>query len=462
MTANRWPVSSPSALPGPSSERHDQVGENNHHRTGSAARGDPSDRTEAELVVGGTNIPTSNKSSQRSHLPPPPAPSSAAATLSRSSQDPRDVGLLGTHHKTNAFPYPLFPERQLPAFDLRQINDVHRGPLPSIASHTRLGAGVSTTSDPRSPFSMGDPSSSATISPHRNPSVTVDTYGQRDHPSSHALYQPPSQAYPHSRPSHSTHPAYQTTSGYPHATFHPENILSRPSSSHEGNHLGISSLLHSGGYNRDRERSGLGDPDTRKDQHNHSLSMGAPGSPIQNPAMGHYSSAMYEGELKRKRYADEQGGDPMRRMRLPSLPGLSIAGTLPPPPGIASLHRGASRSPLPSPPHSLYQRDGARTGYRLAGDDGGETDQLDMDVDGVDGADGYQQGGGSKNKEDARKEKNRDKQRRLRSTCHVVLVNSRKHLQVRWRTWLCTPARSSQVMLTDRFPLALTSYSATR
>lgn len=408
MTAgNRWPVSNPSALPGSSSDNHDQGSENNHHRTGPAVRGDPLSGAAVESVVDGT---TTTTSFQRPHLPPPPTPTSTAATLNRSSQDPRDLAPLGNHHLTNTFPYSLFPERQLPAFDLRQVNDVNRGPLPPIASQTRLGAGVSTTSDPRSPFGMEDPSSSSsTIPSYRNPSVTVDKFGQRDHPPSHALYQPPPQVYSHSRPSHSIHPAYQTTPGYSHDTFHPENILSRPSSSHEGNHLGISSLLQ-GGYNRDRERSGLAVPETRKDNQNHSRLMGAPRSPVEN-----YPSSMYEGELKRKRYAEEQGGDPMsRRTRLPSLPGLSIAGTLPPPPGFASSHRGASRSPLPSPSHSLYQRDAARTGYRLAGDDGGETDQLDMDVDGVDGADGYQQGGGGKNKEDARKEKNRDKQRRLR------------------------------------------------
>jgi hypothetical protein len=427
MTAgNRWPVSPANALPS-SSSNHDR--ENNRRRTGSAARGDPLSATAVESVVGGntTTNTTITTSSQRPQLSPSPTPTSTAATLDRPSRDSRDLAPLGTPHHTNTFPYPLFPERQLPAFDLRQINDVHRGPLPPIASHTRLGAGVSTTSDPRLPFGMEEPgSSSSTIPSHRNPSVTIDTYGQRDHPPLHSLYQPPSQSYSHSRLSHSAHPAYHRTPGYSHDTFHPENILSRPSSSHEGNHLGISSLLHSGGYNRDRERSGLGVPETRQDNHNHSISMGAPRSPGENPATVHYSSAMYEGELKRKRYTDEQGGDPMRRTRLPSLPGLSIAGTLPPPPGFASSHRGASRSPLPSPPQSLYQRDGVRTGYRLAGDDGGETDQLDMDVDGLDGVDGYQQGGEGKNKEDARKEKNRDKQRRLRSTCHIVLVYCKK------------------------------------
>lgn len=423
MTAgNRWLVSPANALPSSSSNHH-QGGDDHHrhHRTGSAARVDSLSSTAAESNVGGNNIITS---SQRRHLSPSPTSTSIAPTLDRPSQVPRDLAPLGNHHHTNAFPYPPFPERQLPAFDPRKISDVQRGPLPPIASHIRLGAGDSTASDPRSPFSMEDPgSSSSTLPTHRNPSVTVDTYGQRHHPSSHALFQPPPpQSFSHSRPSHSAHSTYHRTPGYSNDTFHPENILSRPSSSHEGNHLGISSLLHSGGYNRDRERSGLGVTETRKDNHNHSLSMGAPRSPGENPATVHYSSATYEGELKRKRYADEQGGGPMRRTRLPSLPGLVIAGTLPPPPGFASSHRGASRSPLPSPPHSLYQRDGARTGYRQAGDDGGETDQLDMSVDGLEGMDGYQQGGEGKNKEDARKEKNRDKQRRLRSTYHVVFV----------------------------------------
>lgn len=213
-----------------------------------------------------------------------------------------------------------------------------------------------------------------------------------------------------------------------------------PGPSHgEQNQFGFPSLLSERYHNHAQStRVTQLDLQSRRDGPGHqSQNQNAPTliSPRGSDASVNINSTIggYETELKRKRLAEERSyhAGPSRT-RLPSFSGLAMP-SLPQPPGFTSNTKGRSSSPAASPSsyrHHFqreHHRDAPRTGFHLVGDDSGDIDQLDMDVDGAEDA----PGGTGKNKEDARKEKNRDKQRRLRSRCWVLLDVIDSHQDLR-------------------------------
>ena len=396
MTAgNRWsgsaPASSQDAAPGSTSNAARPAGGSENAITNGGLQQHHQPRQSESFAQGRTsNDPSGSASSTSSY--PHPASSYTPSQLPLSLTSAQEAASAGPANLPSldppTYPYRPFPDRQLPPFGPRNVVGTDRGPLalPSI-SHPGIRPG-----DARSPFggNFDRPASSSSTM------ARLARYGGDPQPD-HARHSEESALY-----------RAQPSSFSPADPFFPGNPYPRPGSSNDVDHFGIASLL-SDRHGRP-EMVPLVQPDSRPDGPNQQNALMSP----RTSDASHTTSLLgYEGDLKRKRIVD----DFTNRTRLPSLPGLSMP-SLPPPPGFGSS-RARSPSPLASSssrqPRQYHVRDAPRSGFRLVGDSSTDIDQLDMDVDGVDGAESYPASGTGKEKEDARKEKNRDKQRRLRS-----------------------------------------------
>ena len=340
--------------------------------------------------------------------------SSSSSTIPRTGADLGHSSNLPPLDSTNAYPYRRFEDRQrLAPFGLQHVSDTNQGPvtLPSI-SHSHMTTGGSGES--RSPFGNTDALvSSSTTSMSRFSRHGVDT-------SQDQLVRPQ-----HDGASTTYHSQPFPTSD----SFHPGNTLPRPGSSHENTHIGFSNLLTA-------ERDGIAQFDPRRGGDAASRGQGQGLHQTAQAVVRNPSIVGYDNEHKRKRFEDEYAET--SRARLPALPGLSMSSLPPPPPGFAPMPMQMPRGRSPSPalgsssthrPHNhhyqhqqqqqqqqnLNHRDAARSGFHLVGDESAEVDQLDMEVDGTEAGEPHTASETGQNKEDARKEKNRDKQRRLRS-----------------------------------------------